>query len=67
MARLAARALIIHDNKLLVIKLKEHDTFWCLPGGKVEHLESTEDCLQRELLEELGVQAKIGKLCFIHQ
>lgn len=33
---------------------------WEFPGGKVESGESLEDCLQREILEELGVRIVVG-------
>ncbi|WP_279384509.1 (deoxy)nucleoside triphosphate pyrophosphohydrolase [Geotalea toluenoxydans] len=34
---------------------------WELPGGKINHGETTEECLQRELMEELGIQVNVGK------
>jgi len=57
------RAVIVHDNKLLVMRMHTNE-FYALPGGKMEFGESIQDCLKREIIEELGVEPQIGKLLF---
>jgi len=57
-------ALIERDGKLLACQRKRGDKFellWEFPGGKVEPGEAPRDALARELREELGIQAEIGK------
>lgn len=39
-----------------------HALKWEFPGGKANATESDEDCLQRELREELQIEATIGEV-----
>lgn len=62
------RGIIIHDGKLLVFKLNKEDTFYSLPGGRLEpNGEDLYQSLEREMIEETGIKPVIGKLLFIQQ
>ena len=54
----AAVALIDADGRVLLAQRPEGRTMaglWEFPGGKVEPHETPEDCLMREIEEELGI------------
>jgi 8-oxo-dGTP diphosphatase len=55
MLRVAAVAVVENGRLLLVSKTAAPDVFY-LPGGKPEPGESAEDCVRREVREELGVE-----------
>ena len=56
---LLARAVIRRTDRVLVVRADgQPHTF--LPGGHVEDGEGLEECLRRELREELGVDATVG-------
>lgn len=54
--RVAVRVLIIQDNKILLVK--ENEGWWAFPGGGVDHGETIESTLVREIEEELGIPTK---------
>jgi mutator protein MutT len=57
-------ALIESDGKLLVCQRRRGSNFelqWEFPGGKKRPEETLEQALARELEEELGVCARIGR------
>jgi 8-oxo-dGTP diphosphatase len=56
-------AIIRRGGRILICRRKPngaHPLKWEFPGGKVEHGESPAEALQRELREELAIQARIG-------
>jgi 8-oxo-dGTP diphosphatase len=57
-------ALIIRENTILICQRAEGQAMplkWEFPGGKVERDEDLKDALHRELEEELGIDAVIGR------
>lgn len=57
-----SRAVIIDQDYILLCKtLDLPSSFYFLPGGHVEHGESVETSLLRELMEETGATSKIKR------
>lgn len=54
--RVAIRVLIVQNDKILLVK-EADDDWWALPGGGIDHGETIEASLVREVEEELGVPA----------
>lgn len=58
-------ALIFKNGKLLITQRPQNSHLgglWEFPGGKREAAETFEECLAREIREELGIQIVVGKL-----
>lgn len=55
-------AIIIKDGKILITQRSEFMSLplkWEFPGGKLEDYESPEECLRRELKEELNINIHV--------
>ena len=55
--------IIINDGKILAAQRSHDDELsykWEFPGGKQEPNENIEQCLERELHEEFGVECKVS-------
>lgn len=60
-----AAGLVFSKSKVLVARRlegKNQGGLWEFPGGKREPGESWEECLRRELLEELDIKVEVGRL-----
>ncbi|SER72814.1 ADP-ribose pyrophosphatase YjhB, NUDIX family [Tranquillimonas rosea] len=60
--RLAVRAVIVRDDRVLLVNAYPdgESDMWCLPGGGVERHTSLPDNLRREMYEETGLTVTVG-------
>lgn len=72
--RISVRAIVLHDGKLLCVKLKPYKgavsgakDYWCLPGGGLDPRESLVDGVRREMVEETGIEPVVGNLLYMQQ
>ena len=67
----AQKALIVKDNKLLMVRKSKHERpnplRWDVPGGRMDYGEEIDDSLVREIYEEVGIKANIGKPYYLGQ
>lgn len=64
--RNSARALIIKEGKMAVVKIRDADKEWyALPGGGQEVEETLDETVRREVLEELGIVVECNDLLFV--
>lgn len=66
--RNSAKAIVIHEEKLLVTKLKDQDDiYYLLPGGGQEPGEILPETVKRECLEETGIEVEVGELILLRE
>jgi 8-oxo-dGTP pyrophosphatase MutT (NUDIX family) len=62
--KIRAAAVVIRDGRVLMHRSATQDV-WYLPGGTGEFGETARETLVRELREELGVEARVGRLLWM--
>lgn len=67
--RLAVRAIIIHQDRLLVVNAwpDGKSDLMCAPGGGVERGSALPDNLKREVFEETGLVVTVGLPCLVNE
>ncbi|MDP3787880.1 MAG: NUDIX domain-containing protein [Candidatus Chromulinivorax sp.] len=65
--KVGCEAIIINNNNLLLGKRKNcyGEGMWGLPGGHLEYGETIQECIYRELQEEVGINALDSQLISI--
>jgi 8-oxo-dGTP diphosphatase len=61
-AAIASGALFVDDADRIMLVKPTYKSFWDIPGGYVEPGESPAEACAREVLEELGIEPRIGQL-----
>jgi ADP-ribose pyrophosphatase YjhB (NUDIX family) len=66
--KIVCRALIIDDKDRILLVKKDKSDFWSLPGGKLDTYDiSLQECLIRELKEELDIETIIEDIKFVKE
>jgi len=58
-------AIILKGNSVLLLRRKQGkklEGYWEFPGGKIENGKTPQECLEREIFEELGVKCKASQI-----
>ncbi|EFK95169.1 protein containing NUDIX hydrolase, core domain [sediment metagenome] len=53
--RVSVKALILDEEKRFLL-VKQDNGYWEFPGGGLDYGETPQDCIKRELFEELGLK-----------
>lgn len=56
--------IIIREDEILIHR-GVYDSYFALPGGRVEFLEETKETIIREIKEEIGIELTIERLVWI--
>lgn len=68
--RVRVCGLLIQENKLLLARHVAAfgvGNFWMPPGGGLHLGEKVKDCLQREFMEETGLEIEVGRFLYLNE
>lgn len=64
--RTSCRGVILDGDEILLMRrIKDDSEYYTYPGGGLEDKETKEECVKREILEELGIIVDVIKLLYI--
>lgn len=65
--RIGSYGVIVHEGNILLSHWNEHGrSGWSLPGGGVEAGETVQEGALREIEEETGYRAELGRILGVH-
>ena len=63
--RKAVRGIILKDENIILIhRIKDNEEYYVYPGGGLEEGETNEQCITREIKQELGINVTILKYLY---
>lgn len=69
--RIGVRGIVMRGETILAVKHKSKDgkeaEYWAIPGGGLDPGEDLMVGVEREIYEELGIRATVGRLLFLQQ
>lgn len=68
--RLRVSGICLQNDCILLVKhlsLGPKGILWAPPGGGLDYHETIHECLQREFLEETGLQVAVHELLFVNE
>ena len=64
--RVSARAIVIHDGKILLNEFG-NGLYYNIPGGGVEDGELIREAVVREVMEEAGISVDVGEMLYVSE
>lgn len=62
----AVSAVVLHDEKKILLQERLDNGKWSLPGGNVDPGETVEDAIKREVKEETGFDVEVKQLVGVY-